>query len=234
MEERHHEIAAIITEPVMCNSGCILPKAGFLQGIRDICDLYGTTFILDEVITGFRLSLGGAQRYFGVTPDISIFAKAMGSGYPISAVVGKKTWMSLIEESKVIHAGTMNSSNPTVAAALATIRILEDENPYDRMFMLGRKLMDGLRKAAESSNQNLLVQGPGPMFNISFTTLKNIEDFRDTFSTDKVKLGKFVAALHDKKVRIIGRGLWYISAVHTEEDVDHAIAAATDVLKGMG
>ena len=234
MEERHHEIAAIITEPVMCNSGCILPKAGFLQGIRDICDLYGTTFILDEVITGFRLSLGGAQRYFGVTPDISIFAKAMGSGYPISAVVGKKAWMSLIEESKVIHAGTMNSSNPTVAAALATIRILEDENPYDRMFMLGRKLMDGLRKAAESSNQNLLVQGPGPMFNISFTTLKNIEDFRDTFSTDKVKLGKFVAALHDKKVRIIGRGLWYISAVHTEEDVDHAIAAATDVLKGMG
>ena len=151
MSEMHHEIAAIITEPIMCNNGCILPAQGFLEGIRSICDKYNSAFILDEVITGFRLSLGGAQQYFNIVPDISIFAKALGSGYPISAIVGKREWMSLIEESKVIHAGTMNSSNPTVAAALATISVLEQEQPYERMFMLGNKLMNGLNDGTVST-----------------------------------------------------------------------------------
>src|SRR5690606_25690017 len=121
------------------------------------------------------------------------------------------------------HAGTMNSCNPTVAAALATIQVLEREKPYERMFYLGKKLMDGIRQVAEKYNQNLLVQGLGPMFNVSFTDLDSIEDFRDTFQTDKAKLGRFVAALHNRKIRVIGRGLWYISTAHKEEDVDYAI-----------
>ena len=223
LADHHHEIAAIITEPIMCNNGCIVPQEGFLQGLRDLCDQYGIALIFDEVITGFRMSIGGSQRYFGITPDMSIFAKAMGSGYPISAIVGKREWMSLIEDAKVIHAGTMNSSNPTIAAALATIEVLEKENPYERMFRFGNKLMDGLRKAAAANNHNLLVQGPGPMFNIGFTNLKSVNDYRDTLSYDRAKLGKFISAMHDERVRIIGRGLWYISAAHTEEDIDHAI-----------
>lgn len=233
MAEHHQEVAAIITEGVMCNNGCILPKAGFLQGIREICSRYGAAFILDEVITGFRLGLSGAQGYFGINPDLSVFAKAMGSGYPISAVAGKKEWMHLIEESKVIHAGTMNSSNPTVAAALATIRSLEEMDPYKRMFALGNKLMEGLRDAAKSTGHSLLVQGPGPMFNIAFTDLNEINDFRDTLATDKAKLGRFIAGMHDRKVRVIGRGLWYISAVHTEEEIEHAITIAKEVLQSI-
>src|SRR5690625_1270484 len=141
--DRYSEIAAIITEPVMCNNGCILPEDGFLQGMRELCDQYDIALIFDEVITGFRLGLGGAQEYFEILPDISVFAKAMASGYPISAVVGKKEWMVLLEESKVIHAGTMNSNTPTVAAALATISVLEDENPYARIFRYGNKLKIG-------------------------------------------------------------------------------------------
>src|SRR5690606_36247679 len=109
---RHEEIAAIITEPIMCNNGCILPQEGFLNGLRALCNQYGIAVIFDEVITGFRGGLRGAQHHFGITPDLSIFAKAMGSGYPISAVVGKREWMELIEQGKVIHAGTMNSGNP--------------------------------------------------------------------------------------------------------------------------
>jgi glutamate-1-semialdehyde 2,1-aminomutase len=233
MAERHHEIAAIITEPVMCNNGCIMPHEGFLEGVRAVCDQYGSAFILDEVITGFRLSLGGAQKYFGIVPDISIFAKAMGSGYPISAIVGKKEWMELIESSKVIHAGTMNSSNPTVAAALATISILERDDPYEKMFKLGNELMDGLRRAAANAGQNLLVQGPGPMFNVGFTELGSVNDYRETLIQDKAKLGRFIAGMHNEKVRIIGRGLWYISAVHTDEDIDHAIKVATRVLRSL-
>src|SRR5690606_28888574 len=88
IENRYDEIAAVITEPVMCNNGCIMPVNGFLQTMRELCDRYNITLIFDEVITGFRLGLGGAQEYFGVTPDLAIFAKALGSGYPISAVVG--------------------------------------------------------------------------------------------------------------------------------------------------
>ena len=230
--ERHHaEIAAIITEPVMCNNGCILPKAGFLQGLRALCDRYGIALILDEVITGFRVGLGGAQQYFGVTPDLSIFAKAMGSGYPISAIVGKREWMGLIAEGKVIHAGTMNSGNPTVAAALATVEVLERENPYERMYELGQKLMRGLREAAAETGQNLVVQGLGPMFVTYFGEQAACSDYRDTLRNDKAKLSRFIAELHDRGIRVIGRGLWYISAVHTEADIDQAIAVATEVLK---
>ena len=231
--ERHKEIAAIITEPVMCNNGCILPEEGFLEGLREVCDEYDIALIFDEVITGFRLSLGGAQQYFGITPDISVFAKAMASGYPISAVVGKRKWMNVIEESKVIQAGTMNSSNATVAAALATIEILETENPYERLFQYGKKLMEGLKEAASATGQNLLVQGAGPMFNTAFTDLKSIKDYRDTLSLDRTKLRKFISGMQDSKVRIIGRGLWYISAAHTEADIDEAIKKAGKILSSL-
>lgn len=233
VEKRHEEIAAIITEPVMCNNNCIEPAEGFLEGLRNICDQYGIALIFDEVITGFRLALGGAQQYFGITPDISVFAKAMASGYPISAVVGKREWMQLLENGTVIHAGTMNSGNATVAAALATIQILERENPYNRMFELGRYFMEGLRKAAAEAGQHILLQGPGPMFCIAFTDADKINDYRGTFSCDKSKLSKFIAAMHDRNIRIIGRGLVYISAVHIRQDIEQAIAVAGDVLKEL-
>jgi glutamate-1-semialdehyde 2,1-aminomutase len=99
------------------------------------------------------------------------------------------------------------------------------------MFTYGNRLMEGLRQAAAESNQNLLVQGPGPMFNIGFTSLKRVNDYRDTFTYDKAKLGRFIGAMHDQGIRIIGRGLWYISASHTEEDIDLAIEKAKTVLK---
>ena len=231
--ERHSEIAAIITEPVMCNNGCIQPQEGFLQTLRDLCTEYGIALIFDEVITGFRLSLGGAQQYFGVTPDLSVFAKAIASGYAISAIVGKHEWMELIEQAQVIHAGTMNSGNPTVAAALATITVLERERPYERMFALGQQLMEGLRKNAAETGHTLLVEGPGPMFATAFTTLEKTRDYRDTLAADKARLGKFIAGMHDEGIRIIGRGLWYISAAHTEEDIRQAIHTSRKVLENL-
>jgi len=228
--EQFDEIAAIITEPVMCNNGCILPEQGFLAGLREICTEFGIALIFDEVITGFRLSLGGAQQYYGITPDLSIFAKAIASGYAISAIVGKRDWMELIESARVIHAGTMNAANPTVAAALATITVLETEKPHERMFALGKKLMHGLKNAANETGHTMLIEGPGPMFATSFSTLDRCVDYRDTLNGDKAKLSKFVAAMQEEGIRIIGRGLWYISAAHTGEDIDNAIATAHRVL----
>lgn len=229
----YDQIAAIITEPVMCNNGCILPAEGYLKGLRDICNEYGIALIFDEVITGFRISLGGAQEFFKISPDMSIFAKAMGSGYPISAITGKKEWMEMIASAKVIHAGTMNSGNAGIAAALTTIEILQSENPYEKMFKLGRKLMAGLQDAADQCGQSLLIQGPGPMFHTGFTTLDSVKDFRDTLSFNKGKLSQFISGMHDRNIRIIGRGLWYISAAHTEQDIDHAIEISADVLKNL-
>jgi glutamate-1-semialdehyde 2,1-aminomutase len=225
LKDSHQEIAAVITEPIMCNNGCIQPKPGFLQGVRQLCDKYNITLIFDEVITGFRTGLGGAQKLFGVIPDISIFAKALASGYPISAVAGKIEWMKLLAEGRVIQAGTMNSSNPTIAAAIATIEVLEHDDPYERIYRLGQNLMKGIKELAVKHQMNLCVQGLGPMLHTGFTDLTEINDYRDTLSFDKEKLGKFIAALHNRGIRVIGRGLWYISTVHTQEDIDDALRA---------
>ncbi|WP_236969116.1 aspartate aminotransferase family protein [Membranihabitans marinus] len=233
LAEQHHEIAAIITEPVMCNKGCILPNEGFLEGLRELCDEYGIALIFDEVITGFRLSLGGAQSLFGITPDLSIFAKAIANGYPISAIVGKKSWMASLEDGSVIHAGTLNSGNAPVAAALATISILERDKPHQRMFELGNMLKNGLREVAAKYGQNLLVAGPGPMVGSYFTDVKEIKDYRDTLSFDNAKLRRFIVAMQQEGIRIIGRGLWYISAAHTEKDITTAIQASDRVLKSL-
>ena len=233
LAERHEELAAVITEPVMCNNGCIQPAPGFLEGLRALCDRYGIALIFDEVITGFRLNLGGAQRHFGVTPDLAIFAKAIASGYPISAVVGKRIWMDCIETGTVIHAGTMNSGNPTVAAALATLRVLEREQPHERLFDYGQRLMAGLREAAEETGQNLRVEGPGPMFSAVFTDGGPSTDYRDTLRYDRPKLGRFIAGLHDRGLRVIGRGLWYISAAHTPADIDQALDTVRAVLRTL-
>jgi glutamate-1-semialdehyde 2,1-aminomutase len=206
-----HEIAAVITEPWMCNTGCTGPAAGFLEGLRNLCDAHGSLLIFDEVITGFRLALGGAQSYLGITPDLAIFGKAMASGYPISALCGKEKFLRKLADGSVIHAGTMNSGNPTVAAALATVQLLERENPYPRLFELGEKLRTGLC----GLHPELMVTGPGPMVWSGFA--------------DPQRHKRFVTGLQERGVRVLARGLWYLSAAHTEEHIEQALTAAREV-----
>lgn len=231
LSRRHQEIAAIITEPVMCNSGCIEPAPGYLAGLRQLCDRYGILLVFDEVITGFRLGLGGAQQYYGVIPDLAVFGKALASGYPLSVLAGKKSFMQKIADGTVIHAGTMNSGNPSVAAARATLAVLEGERVHPRLFELGRRLMDGLREVSARAGRPLLVQGPGPMFHAGFTGLATIRDFRDTLSYDKPRYAAFVVAMQERGIRLIGRGLWYISAAHTTADIDRCVAATAEALR---
>jgi len=231
--EQRAEIAAILTEPVMCNSGCIPPAPDYLEGLRRVCDRCGILLIFDEVITGFRLSPGGAQSYFGVTPDLAVFGKAMANGYPISALAGKQQWMELIAESKVIHAGTMNAGNPSVAAALATLEILDRSRSHERLFALGNRLASGLREAAQSAGHALLIQGPGPMFHAGFTELAAVRDYRETFCYDRAKYASFALAMQERGIRLIGRGLWYVSLAHTEEDVDQCITAAGEAFRDL-
>ncbi len=231
--EHHEDICAIITEGVMCNNGCIPPEPGFLEGIRALCDRYNILFILDEVITGFRLGMGGAQQYFGVIPDLAVFGKAMASGYPISALVGRQKYMQLLTDGVVIHAGTMNSGNPCIAAAMATIEVLERDNTHEKLFRLGKRLIEGLQAAGNASKHKVLVQGMGPMLNVAFTDAEKVTDYRGTLDFDKAKNGAFIFGMQERGIRLIGRGLWYVSNAHTDADIDRAIATATEVLAEM-
>ena len=230
--ERDLDIAVLILEPVMCNTSCIMPKPGYLKGLHELCHRFNVVPVFDEVITGFRLAPGGAQEYFGIIPDLATYGKAMGSGFPISVLAGKREYMELLGDGQVIHAGTFNANISSVAAALATLEILtrNEGEVYSRITRLGQRLIEGLRKRVGSSNPPLLVQGPGPVFHTDFSSMASVTDFRQCTGYDGKKLDKFVVGLLRRGIRILGRGLWYISAAHTAQDVEMALECADQVL----
>ena len=222
------ELAAVIMEPVMCNNGCIPPAAGFLQAARDLCTERGVVLIFDEVITGFRLGLAGAQGYFGVTPDLATFGKAMANGFPIACLAGKRDFMQPIADLQVNHSGTYNSNVMATAAAVATIAELERLD-YGRIHRLGEALMAGLRERAARAGISVLVQGFGPVFHLAFTTRESIGDYREGLAIDKTRNSDFVRAMLDRGIRLLSRGLWYLSATHSEADIQRALDTAEDI-----
>jgi glutamate-1-semialdehyde 2,1-aminomutase len=233
---RHHEIAAVITEPMMCNTNCIVPTDGYLVALRELCTRRHIVLIFDEIITGFRVAPGGAQEYFGVTPDLAVLGKAMANGFPISAMVGKREFMRLIESGAVIHAGTYNTNLMVMAASDATMTRLAADNGsvYQRLFALGRRLMDGIGAAAERTGQEILLQGPGVMFWMGFTKEKSIRNYREhVVKTDAAKYARFCELMQERGVRLIGRGMWYVSAAHTEDDVDATVQASEEVFQSL-
>mmetsp|Transcript_51850 Transcript_51850/g.168520 ORF Transcript_51850/g.168520 Transcript_51850/m.168520 type:complete len:156 (+) Transcript_51850:568-1035(+) len=155
----------------MCNTNCVLPKSGYLELVRDLCSTSGALLIFDEVITGFRLNVGGAQKLMGITPDLAIFAKAMSGGFPISMVAGKRDVMNLLASGKVLHAGTANGNVMSVAAACATLQRLSDPSAdiIGQLTANGLKLMSGLRNLSDTYELGLIAQGPGHVFAVSFS-----------------------------------------------------------------
>jgi len=228
------DIAAVIMEPIMCNTGCILPREGYLPAVQEICNRNGIVLIFDEIITGFRLSLSGAQGYFGITPDLATFGKAMAGGFPISCLTGKQELMELIAEGKVNHSGTFNSNVMVMAAALATLSQLESDGVYERLCELSTRLMQGLRELAEEGGIGFHIEGPGPMFHLAFTDGGSFHDYR-TFAehNDMDRYHRFVEVLLDEGVRVIGRGMWYLSTAHTDEDVEFTLGAVKSALQEM-
>lgn len=231
VQRQGDEIAAVIMEPVMCNTGCIPPVAGYLEGAREICSRHGIVLIFDEVITGFRLGLGGAQGYFGVTPDLATFGKAMASGFTLSCLAGRRDMMELIALGRVNHSGTFNSNVTAMAAACATLEELErdDGRVYGRLFDLGQSLMEGIRALAQRKGSEVLVQGPGPMFHVAFSDRPAIVDYRSYLESDRARSGKLAERLLAAGIRATERGLWYLCAAHEPSDVEFTLEALESV-----
>lgn len=221
IDKEGHDIAAIITEPFMCDSGPILPKKGYLEGLRQLATEHGILLIFDEVITGFRMALGGAQEYFGVTPDVAVFAKAISGGFPISVVMGKRQVM----ECGVHASGTFNGNAVSVAAALATINQLEQPGVYERFDHLGRVLTDGIRKLGEKYLVTLHCDHAGAICLLELGVDHPLNDFRECLtSIDQELYDRFVMRCLELGVRFTpNRGRIYLSTEHTEEDIQRTL-----------
>ena len=235
LEERGNEIAAILTEPAMCNTGAIAPVDGYLEALRELATRHRVVLIFDEVITGFRLALGGGQERFGVTPDLSTFAKALGGGFPIAALVGRADIMDLFGAGRVNHSGTYNANVPSVAAAIASLDLLgaEGGKPLREMERRGERLMEGLRERAAGEGVDLRVQGFGSCFNTFFSDRAEISDYRSYRRTDLAKQARFLEQLVRGGIRPTSRGTWFVSAAHSDDDVAETLECVERALAAL-
>jgi glutamate-1-semialdehyde 2,1-aminomutase len=227
------QIAAVLTEPIMCNMGGIMPGSSYLEGLRELCSRNGALLIFDEVITGFRVSLGGAQEYFGVTPDLATFAKGMAGGFPVSAVAGRREHVEAFGDLSITHAGTYNSNAPCMAACIAAMNTLAaDENAaLTHAHRIGRRLMEGIARAGRDAGKHVHVRGVPTVFHVSFNDREDIVDYRTFTTRDAEAYNRFWLALQDHGIRTIPEGLWFVSTVHTDEDVERTLAAVIEAIR---
>ena len=223
-------IAGIIMEPIMFNTSGVLPLAGYLEQVRELATKYGVVLIFDEVITGFRVSEGGAQKVFGITPDLTILGKAVANGFPVAVIVGKEDLMNLISTGKVMHAGTYNTQSVSMAATLATLQLLKSEIPYNIVNESGGYLMKELSKAFASAEIEHEIVGYPGVFNVRFGP-KGATEYRSALNSNRERHANFAFALLQKGVRILPRGTWFLSSAHTSLDLDNTLSAVRDVLK---
>jgi glutamate-1-semialdehyde 2,1-aminomutase len=231
LQKRGSELAAIISEPIMANMGCILPRDGYLEQVCELAHRYGALFILDEVVTGFRYASGGCQQFYNLKPDLSTFGKALGAGFPIGAVAGPRAILDRMRwsEHMVLHYGTFNGHRLTMNVVAANLDLLSADGVYSKLFAIGDAAIAGLRDVFRRRNVQAIVQGLGPMFQIYFTGRDAIHDYRDFCQyVDTAKFSRFIHRLHDHGVYMTpSNGLhWIISTAHTEKDVDALVAAA--------
>ena len=223
------DISCIIVEPVAGNMNCIPPVPGFLEGLREVCDQYGAVLIFDEVMTGFRVAPGGAQEYYGVTPDLTCLGKVIGGGMPVGAFGGKREIMDHIAPTgPVYQAGTLSGNPVAMAAGLAALTALQDHSLYDVMQQRVETLMQGFQQAAKEAGIDLRVNHVGGMFGFFFTDAEQVTSFAEA---TKCNMEQFKAFYHE----MLKRGIYlapsayeagFMSMVHSEADIEETIQAA--------
>jgi len=230
-----HDVAAIILEPIPHNIGAVLPQPGFLERLRELATKHGTVLIFDEVITGFRHALGGYQSIAGVTPDLTTMGKAMGNGWPVSALGGKAELMDMFSTTPgnpVFFAGTFNGHPPTSAAALATIDKLQKEPVHEHVFRLGERARQGLRELYASLGVPVVVSGFGSVF-VTYFLEGPVTSYDDLLAND-------VDLFTGYRRELMGHGIFelplnlkrsHISYAHTDEDIDRLLAGTEEAVR---
>jgi glutamate-1-semialdehyde 2,1-aminomutase len=229
------QIAAVIVEPIAGNMGVVKAQAGFRQALRELTAQYGTLLIFDEVITGFRVCYGGAQNLFGIQPDLTILGKILGGGLPIGAYGGRADIMDhILPAGKVFQAGTLSGNPLATAAGMATLKVLRQTNPYPYLEQLSTRLAVGLEQAAKEADIPVQIGWFGSMMTLFFAS-EPVVDWRSASRCDTGRYARYFWAM-------LRRGVYlpcsqfeamFVSAAHTQENIDATIAAAQEVVKEL-
>lgn len=228
-ENYPQEIACIIVEPVAGNMNCVLPTAEFLPGLRALCDEFGALLIIDEVMTGFRVALGGAQDLYNVVPDLTCLGKIIGGGMPVGAFGGRHEVMEkLAPIGPVYQAGTLSGNPVAMAAGLACLNEVAQPGVHSRLTELTDKLASGLKKAAKAEGIPLVVNHVGGMFGIFFTDSASVTCFQDVMKCDTERFKKFFHLMLQQDVYLAPSAFeaGFMSIAHSDEDIEKTITAA--------
>ncbi|MDB9519022.1 glutamate-1-semialdehyde 2,1-aminomutase [Roseofilum reptotaenium CS-1145] len=229
------EIAGVILEPVVGNSGFIPPDAGFLEGLRLLTQDHGALLVFDEVMTGFRISYGGAQAKFGVTPDLTTLGKVIGGGLPVGAYGGSKEIMSLVAPAGPMYqAGTLSGNPLAMTAGIKTLDILNKEGQYDVLEKITKKLIDGLLAIAKETGHEACGGSISAMFGFFFTA-GPVHNFSDAKQSDTAKFGHFHRGMLERGIYLAPSQFeaGFTSLAHTEADIDKTLAAAREVMSSL-
>lgn len=219
-------IACVITEPLLANSGCCEPYPGFLESVVGLCRQHGVVSIFDEVITGFRLALGGAREFYNVIPDLSVYGKALAGGFSLSAVGGRAAIFDALRDGRTFHAGTYNGNSICLAAAKATLEILREPGTFAAMNDHGNSLRTSLVAAAQRCDEPMIVSGAGTVFSMHFGATQSPRNYRETLLSSSQKYQRFQLAMLDQGLYLLPDGRWYVGASHDDE----ALAFATNAI----
>jgi glutamate-1-semialdehyde 2,1-aminomutase len=234
IEEQKDELAGVIVEPFQ---RLIPPKPGFLQALREVTAEHGIPLIFDEVVTGFRFAYGGAQEYYGVTPDLCTLGKIVGGGFALAAIAGRADIMAhfdritMNDEDFIFQVGTLSGNPVASVAGLATLDVLKQPGAYEKVFATGRTLMGTLQDLLKSAGFKAQVIGEPPLFDILFTD-QPIKDYRDTLKADTAILKRFNQVLRANGI-MKGESKYYVSLAHTQADIDHTIGAWKEAIKAL-
>jgi len=235
IDEVGNDVAAVIMEPVMANAGLIIPEPGFLEKVRELTAEKGIVLIFDEVITGFRLSLGGAQEYFGITPDLSCFGKIIGGGLPVGAFGGKAEIMNyLAPEGPVYQAGTLSGNPLAMVAGIKTLELLQKPGVYESLREKTDKLAEGLREAARAAGiEDKLCFKKIESISIVYFTNKDVKNYQDALTSNTEAYAKFFRKMLEQGIYLAPSQfeVAFMSTAHTDEDIERTIEAAEVAFK---